>query len=241
MIAAGALSLWLFAPAALAQTAGDRVRITTEAGTLEGTLVDRLPDGYLVRFADGNRRVPYADVKSIVKVDAAASAKPVATPPPTPPAAPTAEPSGPQPTVVVLTPEPPAPPGSYYAPGSVLVDPLPPRRYRGPRNGLIAGGTTLLGLGILGLLTGAVLSPVGHAIKSANTCHDPSDTRRFDCVYGNGGSLAIAGDVTLIVGALVTGGGIAMIVGGSTSRSYVARRLPSVTVAPRGAALTWTF
>lgn len=47
---------------------GDEVRLETADGSVEGTLVDRLSDGYLVRVGDQTRTVPYAQVRSVARV-----------------------------------------------------------------------------------------------------------------------------------------------------------------------------
>jgi hypothetical protein len=95
----GALAIALGASTAHAQIVGDRVRIETTAGVVEGTLVDRVPDGYLVRSGEDSRVVPYSTVKSIIPLaPPAAAAPPVEVAPPPPPAgAPLATPAPPPP------------------------------------------------------------------------------------------------------------------------------------------------
>lgn len=47
---------------------GDKVLITTDAGSFEGVLVDRAPDGYLINTAAGTTLYAYTAVRSITKV-----------------------------------------------------------------------------------------------------------------------------------------------------------------------------
>jgi hypothetical protein len=101
--------------AARAQSPGDAVRIETAGGVVEGTLVDRLPGGYLVNKGKTSEVVPYAKVKAISRVGPAAA--PVAPPAvPAPPAAP----------VVAPAPE-----------KQALPDMPPPSLYVPPRHGLV--------------------------------------------------------------------------------------------------------
>jgi hypothetical protein len=219
--AAGALSLLLWAPPASAQLdPGSHVRIETQAGVVEGTLVDKVPDGYLVRVGQVTQIVPYTSVKTIAVI------VPQGAPPVAPPAAPQAGPP-----VIVMMPAAPT-----YAPQAAF--PSEPRYHRSPE--LIGLGGAMLGLGILGLVVGGIVTPVGAVMKSNNTCEDTSGTLHFQCEYGSGGSVLTAGIVTLIVSGLVTVGGGVMI-GVGASRSFSSRALPSVAVSPRSAAFTWTF
>ena len=65
---AAALSLSLAGITAHAQGVGDTVRIETAKGTIEGTLVDRLPAGYLVNKGKTSVVVPYLSVTNITKL-----------------------------------------------------------------------------------------------------------------------------------------------------------------------------
>ncbi len=111
------LAFVLFSPRVLAQTpqAGDPVRIETFAGELiEGTLLDKLPTGYLVRAnyggaAELTRTIRYEDVRSIRVAG-----------PEAPAPAPTAPPGGESPPATA-----PSPPGA--APGPALPPDTTPR------------------------------------------------------------------------------------------------------------------
>ncbi|MGC4121265.1 MAG: hypothetical protein QM765_43145 [Myxococcales bacterium] len=86
-VLAAALSLSLVSVAARAQVPGDTVRIETAKGPVEGTLVDRLPAGYLVNKGKTSVVVPYLSVTGITKL-APAPLAPMSLPPgtATPPA-----------------------------------------------------------------------------------------------------------------------------------------------------------
>lgn len=221
LLATALLALAAAPRAARAQVPGDTVRVETESGIVTGLLIDRLPAGYLLRVGDSTSVVPYGSVKSMVKVEA--------QPAPPPPA-----PAPPAPVVVVLPPAPPpAPPVQAAWPTP------PPRPVQMGIPELVDAGRVILGLGVAGVLTGAVLAPVGYVARSNNTCHDASGTIHFQCEYGNGSSLLEAGLITLAAGSALTVGGIVMIVSGKSYRSAAAA--PAVLVAPRGAALQWSF
>jgi hypothetical protein len=187
-IAVLALALWSL-PAA-AQSNGDNVRIETSEGVVEGTLIDKLPDGYLVRVGDATKVVRYADVKSFAKVEPPKAE----APPPTPSEPPPVEPP---------PPPPPAPPPS---------PPPPPQRAQSP--GLVVGGAVAVTFGSLGALAGVVMLPIGLAISSTNQCHAP-DGKTFDCEYGNASDLALAGGIVLGASVALIAGGIVMIVVGN--------------------------
>lgn len=222
LLAAALLALGSLAAPARAQVPGDTVRVETESGPLTGLLIDRLPAGYLLRVGDATSVVPYGSVKSMVKVEA----QPAPPPPPAP--------APPAPVVVLLPPAPPpAPPVQAAWPTP------PPRPVQTGIPELVDVGRVITGLGIAGVLSGAVLAPVGYVAKSNNTCHDASGTIHFQCEYGHGSSLLEAGLITLAAGSALTVGGIVMIVSGKSYRSAAAA--PAVLVAPRGAALQWSF
>ncbi len=67
-VLAAALALSLWSVAAQAQAPGDTVRLETSKGPVEGTLVDRLPKGYLIKKGKGTVVVPYVTVSAIHKV-----------------------------------------------------------------------------------------------------------------------------------------------------------------------------
>lgn len=228
-----ALAITLGTPAVLAQSAGDAVRIETDGAVIQGTLIDKLPDGYLVRSEGRNLVIPYAKVTSIAKAPTPAPAEP--PPPPITPAPSSAAPpdlAPPPPTLVA-----PAPPLSP-APAPL---PAPPPRLRSP--GLIAGGTVATIFGSIGIVAGVLVLPVGLLLKADDVCHDRTGTLTFDCEYGSGSALVKGGAATLITGGVLLAGGITMLAAGSGPKAQ--RRplaaLPALTVAPTGASLQWTF
>ncbi|MFO0762905.1 MAG: hypothetical protein U0359_41095 [Byssovorax sp.] len=234
----GALASITPALPARAQVPGDQVRIDTDAGPITGLLVDRLPAGYLIRTAQNTQIVPYASVRVIAKLDAAPPPPPAALPPappavPPPVAQPAPLPSAP---VVVMVPQ--APPPAPPAP------PTWPERPQPVTLGipeLVDGGRVILAAGVLGLITGAVLAPVGAALKSSNGCHDVTDTVHFKCEYGSGSTLLEAGLITLGASSALTVGGIVMVVTGKSTRSSASLTDPKVSFTARSASLTWSF
>ncbi len=217
--------LTLAVSAAAAQAVGDTVRIETESSTIEGQLVDRLPDGYLVRVGDKSEVVPYTSVKSITAV-------PKTEPEPAPPPAPaTTEPPPPPPAPTTEAPQPPPEPPPPSPP------PPPPPEKPGPRSpNLVAGGVTALVFGSLGLVTSAVLLPIGAVMSSENECRSADRSLTFDCEYGNASDMVTAGWITLGAGATLLVTGIAMIVVGSSPSTPKQGRL-----APRMGGAVWTF
>jgi hypothetical protein len=218
-VAVLALALWSL-PAA-AQANGDNVRIETSAGVVEGTLLDKLPDGYLVRVGEATKVVRYGDVKSIARVEPGktepGSAPPAPTPAPTPAPAPT-EP-------------PPAEPPPLSPPSAPAPPPSPPPVQKQTQNpGLVVGGAVAVTFGSLGALAGVVMLPIGLAISSTNQCHAGDKT--FDCEYGNASDLALAGGIVLGTSVALIAGGIVMIVVGN---KQTAKRVGEI------GALTWSF
>lgn len=69
-LACGAMKQPVSSASGATPASGERVRIeTTDAGTLEATLMDKLPDGYLVRYDAGTTEViPFARVRSLSPV-----------------------------------------------------------------------------------------------------------------------------------------------------------------------------
>ena len=208
------MALVLTVHAAGAQAIGDAVRIETEGAVIEGTLLDKLPDGYLVRIGEKTEVIPYAKVKAIA---AAPKAEP---PPPAEPAPP------PEPPPPAAKPEPPPPP-----------PPPPPAPSKsGPKSpGLVAGGVTSIVFGSIGLAVGAVLLPVGAVVASGNQCHDPENKMTFDCEYGNASDLVTGGAITLGVSAALLVGGIVMVVIGSSPKQQQGR------LRPHNGSVAWTF
>lgn len=125
-VLAASLALSIPGGAAHAQVPGDSVRIETSTGPVEGTLVDRLPQGYLVNKGKASVMVPYVNVRSIAKLapaplapmvlPAATSPAPAPAKPAVPPAVPGRAP--PAPTV----PAAPAPDTSF---SGLATDPAP--------------------------------------------------------------------------------------------------------------------
>lgn len=226
-----ALAITLGTPAVLAQSAGDTVRIEADGAVVQGTLIDKLPDGYLVRSEGRNLVIPYAKVTSIARAPAPAPAEP--PPPPITPAPSSAAPPDPAPPPPPLATLPPP-----LAPSPVLP---PPPRARSP--GLIAGGTVATIFGSIGIVAGVLVLPVGLLLKADDACHDRTGTLTFDCEYGSGAALVKGGAATLITGGVLLAGGVTMLAAGSGPKAQ--RRplaaLPALTVAPTGASLQWTF
>ncbi|HEY3446164.1 MAG TPA: hypothetical protein VGK67_07355 [Myxococcales bacterium] len=81
--AALSLTLSFTSVAARAQAVGDTVRLETTKGVVEGTLVDRLPGGYLVNKGKASVVVPYASVTQVVRL-APAPLSPMTVPPAAP-------------------------------------------------------------------------------------------------------------------------------------------------------------
>jgi hypothetical protein len=201
--AAVVVALTLVALPAAAQSNGDSVRIETSSGVVEGTLIDKLPDGYLVRVGDATQVVRYTDVKSIAPVTA-----PVVDPPP-------------EPLPPPVAPEPPPPP-----PPPVVA----PVKKEAKSPGLVAGGAVALSFGALGALTGAVMLPIGLVLSSSNQCKDPTGTKTFDCEYGNASDLALAGGIVLGASVALLAGGIVMIaVGSAPKRVGTLQRVGALT------------
>jgi hypothetical protein len=224
LLAAGLVALLLQQSPARAQVPGDSVRVETTSGTLTGLLVDRLPAGYLLRVGESTSVVPYGSVKAITRIEAQPGPPPQAAPPPAPSA----------PVVVVLPPAPPpAPPAPQAWPA--------PRPVQTGLPDLVEAGRWLTGLGVFGVLTGAVMTPVGYVLKSNNTCHDASGSIHFQCEYGHGSAIFEAGLLTLGASSAVLVGGIVMIVSGRSYRGTAMTTVPTLLVAPRGATLQWSF
>jgi hypothetical protein len=238
---AGALASSTLAFPARAQVPGDQVRVETDAGPITGLLVDRLPDGYLIRTAQSTQVVPYASVKAIAKLDAAPAPPPAPPPPPAapPPSPPPAAPPAPLPSAPVVVMVPQAPPPAAPPP-----PPAWPERHQPVTTGipeLVDGGRVILAAGVLGMITAVVLTPVGAALKSSNSCHDVTETVHFKCEYGNGSTLFEAGLITLGASSALTVGGIVMVVTGKSYRSASLTDPPKVAFTPRSASLTWSF
>lgn len=226
--ALAALAVALVTGAARAQSPGDSVRVVTDYSTVEGVLVDRTPDGYLVRRGDQSQTVPYADVRSITRL---AGGAPAAGPVVPPAAAPTA---GAPPEYGALGWAPQS--TTWYSAGSVA----PSTRRRSPA--LATGGSVLVALGIVGIVGGAVLLPLGVLEKSQHQCHDPSGSIEFDCQYGaTGGAMVSGGIVSLVLGGVFLAAGIPMLAIGSRKVPVGQQPATGLSIGPRGADLRFTF
>jgi hypothetical protein len=180
--AAVALALGLSSATARAQAPGDHVRIETGLGVAEGTLVDRLPEGYLIRDGAGTRVVPYSFVKSIAVVPEAAA---------TPPLPPAVLPGAVTPVGPLATPPPPQRNHALATGGralavvgvvgagaalAVLVVGLNSKSHNtchagdvtlqcdyGPGNQLVTGGAIGISFGGAAIIAGAVMIAIGSA------------------------------------------------------------------------------
>jgi len=211
-----AAALLCSAPAE-AQVPGDVVHLETTSGPVDGTLIDRVPEGYLVRAGEQTRVVPY---RSVVSIAPGAPAAPEAAPPlpaASPPPAPLAEPSR------VEKQAPPAPASALYRAGS----------------GLAA-------LGLLGAVAGVVLIPTGMSTKSAGQCRDVATGDTYDCDYKHGGRMITAGLVSLGVGGALLVGGIPLMVVGRRQAAREAEpakaaESPALLFTASSASLVWRF
>jgi hypothetical protein len=206
-----AASLW--AAPAQAQAPGNQVRIETTTGVVEGALVDRVPEGYLVRVGERSQVVPYAIVRSIAVV-------PEGAPP---------QPTAPAPVVVM-------PAGPRV--DAVAIVAAPPPAPRSP--GLVAGGRLLTVVGAIGVGVGVAVLTLGVTSKSNNTCHAGDVTLK--CEYGPGSQMVTGGAVGLSLGGAAAIAGIVMTtVGSPPAPAKVTSAAPRVAVGPGGLALAWTF
>jgi hypothetical protein len=176
------IAAMLVAIPAAAQSNGDAVKIETSTGTVEGTLVDKLPDGYLVRVGEETQIVKYTDVKSI---------NPVVTPPPAPPPPPPAEPP------------PPPPP----APAPVITHPRSQGLVVGGAFAVSVGAVGAL-VGAVLLPIGLALGSSNQCHDAAGTktfdCeygHASDMVPAGAIVFGAGAALMVGGIVMIVVGA----------------------------------------
>ncbi len=225
----------------LAQVPGDEVRIETGAGVVQGTLIDKLPDGYLVRINGVNRITLYAEVRSIQKIGPPAQPQVVGPPAQPQVVGPPAQPPSGRRVVIVNEPPKPPPQGGFYAPTAE------PRVRYVPRNIELSGwGKILLWLGGMTALGGAIVLPVGLTLRANGTCHSPDGELSFQCVRGSGPSIVNVGAGLLTAGGITLLAGIIMNrVGGSLQEvrddARAPLKMPSVALGPTGASLTWSF
>ncbi|MBI5547383.1 MAG: hypothetical protein HY901_26165 [Deltaproteobacteria bacterium] len=207
MVIAATLAATLAGAEALAQVPGDPVRLETPGGVVEGVLVDRLPNGYLVNKGKASEVVPYTRVRSITKrapapadtpapVSGSAAVVPAAVAMPAPVPAPMATPevvlpglasdpapiAGPIPPGVEppAPPPPPEPPAPVAAPSSVPVQAMPaaPAPVSAPAPELKRRSRALMGVGI-GLFGVGVLTASAGALTFLNGQSQPSQTCEY--------------------------------------------------------------
>lgn len=245
------LGLWLLAGEASAQSPGDTVRIETAGGKIEGLLVDKLPNGYLVRFGTQTIVIPYPSVKSIEVVAPPPTEPPPEAPATTPPVEPPTEPptEAPPPEPVAAVPVPATPPPTVVTPPPTppasppVVTFTPPPPERSP--GLAFLGTMMTATAVISGVAGIILIPVGVGIKNRNKCQDESGSITFDCDYGGGGKFIAGGAAALLIGVALAGGGIPLMIWGSQPADDGADKAatwrPTLDVGPGAARLKWTF
>jgi hypothetical protein len=113
----------------------------------------------------------------------------------------TPDPSTP-PAPPALTPVPapaPAAPPVAPAPGPVFGRDYGPLPSRGRNPAMAEAGQLFAILGIVSIIGGAILLPVGAAVRSAGQCESEDGEITFDCDYGPGSELMIGGAVSLTV------------------------------------------
>jgi hypothetical protein len=255
-IAACVCASFLLVAAARAQAPGEAVHIETAGGVVEGILVDRLPQGYLVNKGKTSEVVPYSKVRSISRPGPGAPATPAAPTAPAKPELAPLIPEGPMPGLAVdpeadsappIPPgmEPPAPPAAPEqprfapAPPQALPSALPPAHHRTPVK-TERRSTALMSVGIAAFCAGAVTAAVGGFMYI-----DGSQT----CSYGRCSSNDAKmrnGTIVLGVGAAVAAVGLPLWVVGSArvpakvqGRKEAGVFQPSVAIAPNRLAVTF--
>lgn len=206
---------------AWAQVPGDRVRVETESGVVEGLLVDRLPQGYLLNLGTQTQVVLYVHVRGITRVDPAQPAAPEALAVPVAPAAPPAPPP-----LVLDVPALPAPETApLVVPAAAL--PEPPQVVETRRR-----SKALLGVGIAMTAVGAVTALVGGGAYLSNLSNQGSGGMETGMVLTGAGLAVLATGVTL------------WAIGGEkvpVERAQAPSLVPAVAVGPTSAAATWRF
>jgi hypothetical protein len=194
------LKMWWFAALvavllnardALAQAPGDEVVIETDEGSVAGVIVDELPQGYLVRVGEETKVVEYRSIRALKLVP---EPKPVEAPPEKdePDTIPSTPPLSPEPPHDPVKPDPPpAPAWTYTTPEP----PAPGRR------GMVKAGIAMGTIGVLGMLAGALLLPIGELLRSQSECESADGSMTFDCDYGPGSDMMLAGAISLTMGA----------------------------------------
>ncbi len=211
---------------AWAQVPGDRVRVQTESGVVEGLLVDRLPQGYLLNLGTQTQVVLYVHVRGITRVDPAQATVPVAPEAPAVPAAPEA-PAEPPPPLVLDVPSPPMSPETapLVVPAAAL--PEPPLVIETRRR-----SKALMGVGIAMTAVGALGALVGGGAYLSNLSNQSNDGMETGMVLTGAGLAVLATGVTL------------WAIGGEkvpVERAQAPSLVPAVAVGPTSAAATWRF
>lgn len=214
------------------QSRGVAVRIETQKGTIEGTLVDRLPYGYLLSRGKRSEVIPYAKVRSITRLEAPASeVTPVA-------------PVVPNPTLKLperhaLPPEMPAP---------VPPDAMPFLPKAAASSSLVPRSKVLMGTGIMLVAAGATTAMMG-----AVTCLIVRDGTIRPCLGMSRDSLCsrdrtdrlTTGSVLAGAGAAVVAMGVPLWIMGGTKVPAGAGDAPStqtgLSLGPGSAELTVRF
>jgi len=220
----------LAAPPARAQSPGEAVHVETDAGPIDGVLVDRLPDAYLLRVDGASRIVPYTSVRSIVR-----GAAPVLQPPA----------AGPLPAPYVLPPFPEPRPAMKGEPGA----PLPPYMVRPqpPLNAYTIASRWLFGVGLVGAVSGGLVAALGASVlkpSPENQCTDatqPSVT--YPCDYRHYSRMVTGGVATLIGSGVLMVGAIPLSVVGADKARRAQTQGATLTIlaSPGGATLQWSF
>jgi hypothetical protein len=219
-------------PAARAQSPGDAVRIETSSGVVEGTLVDRLPAGYLVNKGKASEVVPYAKVRGISRVGPAAAvpappavSAPAVPLPPTPPASlyvppkhalvddpflsDERAPAGTEPPAPPPPPEPLGPPVPAAAPLPPAALPPPPAVMPEVKTHRRSAAVMGVGVGLFG--AGVITATIGALVFLGSSGND----------YGYG-----SGEEKMNNGLIAGGVGAAAVAVGITLWSVGAARIP---------------
>lgn len=110
--------------------------------------------------------------------------------------------------------------------------------------GLVIGGAVTAGLGVVGLVVGAIVAMPPDGCPYTNTETDPKKPPQYES-SGPCTTQRNLGVATLSISAAVAAAGLAMVLVGvqpaDEPASARARLVPSVAVGPTGGTLTWRF
>ena len=255
--------------AARAQSPGETVRIETASGVVEGTLVDRLPVGYLVNKGKTSEVVPYAKVKTISRV--APALAPVAPLVPAPAVAPAAEkqalPDMPPPSLYVpprhglvddpfLSDErapagteppapPPPPPPAPLAPSAPAAAPLPssalpPPPAVIPEVKFHRRSTPLMGVGVAMFGAGVITATVG-ALVFLNASNSTGAYSSSEDKMNNGLITSGVGAAAVAVGITLWSVGGAKIPDAETPQADSEALKPTFAIGPTSASMMMKF